>query len=248
MKTELEFQGVYKSFSDLQVLENVSFSVGKGEFVVIVGPSGCGKSTLLRMVAGLERPSRGEVLSRGEPIKSPSPERMMIFQEPALFPWLTVERNVAFGLELAGVSKEERQEKVNQMLERVGLGDFRHFYPSQLSGGMKQRASIARAFVMDPEILLMDEPYGALDALTRMAMQNELLSLWEGSGKTVLFITHDVDEAIALGDRVLVMRARPGKVIEELVIDLPRPRNRSGEGFSTLRQEILELLGVHPKG
>lgn len=248
MKTELEFQGVYKSFSDLRVLENVSFSVGKGEFVVIVGPSGCGKSTLLRMVAGLERPSRGEVLSRGEPIESPSPERMMIFQEPALFPWLTVERNVAFGLELAGVSKEERQEKVNLMLERVGLADFRHFYPSQLSGGMKQRASIARAFVMDPEILLMDEPYGALDALTRMEMQNELLSLWEGSGKTVLFITHDVDEAIALGDRVLVMRARPGKVIEELVIDLPRPRNRSGERFSTLRQEILELLGVHPKG
>ncbi|MBE3554070.1 MAG: ABC transporter ATP-binding protein, partial [Thermicanus sp.] len=209
---------------------------------------GCGKSTLLRMVAGLERPSRGEVLTRGEPIESPSPERMMIFQEPALFPWLTVERNVAFGLELAGVSKEERQGKVNQMLEKVGLRDFRHFYPSQLSGGMKQRASIARAFVMDPEILLMDEPYGALDALTRMAMQNELLSLWEGSGKTVLFITHDVDEAIALGDRVLVMRARPGKVIEELVIDLPRPRNRSGERFSTLRHEILELLGVHPKG
>lgn len=241
---EMEFRHVQKSFDQLEVLRDISFSVEKGEFIAIVGPSGCGKSTLLRMMAGLESPTKGEVLAVGQTVTSPSPQRMMLFQEASLFPWLTVERNVAFGLEMAGVPERERGEKVLYYLERVGLKDFRRYYPAQLSGGMKQRVAIARAFVMDPEILLMDEPYGALDALTRISMQKELLSLWEGSGKTVLLITHDVDEAVVLADRVIVMTSKPGRIIKEQMIDIPRSRNRSDERFISHRREILELLGV----
>ncbi|WP_044896359.1 ABC transporter ATP-binding protein [Bacillus alveayuensis] len=240
----IEVQGVYKSFGSLKVLENINLTIEKGEFAAIVGPSGCGKSTLLRMVAGLETPDEGAVQTDGELIRKPSPRRMMIFQEHALYPWLTVGKNVEMGLELAGVAKEERRNKAEKVLKTVGLEGFYDYYPSQLSGGMRQRVSIARALVMDPDILLLDEPYGALDAMTRLTMQNELLNLWEGSGKTMLLITHDIDEALYLADKVFVMSARPGKVVRTIDLDLPRPRNRNSQRFGELRQEIIQLLGL----
>lgn len=185
----IEIHGVNKSFGSLKVLEDIHLTIEKGKFAAIVGPSGCGKSTLLRMVAGLKVPDEGAVKTDGELIEKPSPRRMMIFQENALYPWLTVGENVEIGLELAGVTKEERQNKAEKVLNTVGLDGFYDYYPSQLSGGMRQRVSIARALVMDPDILLLDEPYGALDAMTRLTMQNELLKLWEGSGKT-MFINY----------------------------------------------------------
>lgn len=240
----LEIQKVHKSFGSLKVLEDVSLTIEKGKFAAIVGPSGCGKSTLLRMVAGLERPDEGTVQADGKTIDHPSPRRMMIFQEHALYPWLTVGENVEMGLELAGVSKEERRNRAQKVLKTVGLEGFYHYYPSQLSGGMRQRVSIARALVMDPDVLLLDEPYGALDAMTRLTMQNELLKIWEGSGKTMLLITHDIDEALYLADRIFVMSARPGKLVRTIDLDLPRPRNRHGQRIGELRQEIMQLLGL----
>lgn len=240
----LALKQVQKSFGDLQVLRDINITIEQGEFAAIVGPSGCGKSTALRMFAGLEKPTSGEVLADGKPITGPSPERMLIFQEHALYPWSTVEDNVGLGLELAGVKKSERLERINAVLEKVNLSGFNKYYPGQLSGGMKQRAAIARALIMDPDVLLLDEPYGALDALTRLSMQNELLSIWEGSGKTMLLITHDIDEALYLADKVFVMSARPGEVLETIHIDDPRPRSRSSESFAVNKQRIMGLLGL----
>jgi len=243
MKT-LELRHVNKMFGSLQVLNDINIKVDKGSFAAIVGPSGCGKSTALRMFAGLEAPTSGEVLADGIPVKDPSPDRMLIFQEHALLPWSTVEDNVGLGLEFANVPKKERQERINTVLEKVNLSGFNHYYPSQLSGGMRQRVAIARALVMDPDVLLLDEPYGALDAMTRLTMQNELLRLWSGSGKTMLLITHDIDEALYLADTVYVMSPRPGQVTAEFHLDLPRPRNRNSERFAEYRQEIMQLLGL----
>jgi ABC-type nitrate/sulfonate/bicarbonate transport system ATPase subunit len=240
----LTLSNVQKVFGELQVLKDINISVDKGEFAAIVGPSGCGKSTALRMLAGLETASSGDVLAGGKPIAGPSPDRMLIFQEHALFPWSTVEENVGLGMELANVSKNERKERINAILEKVNLTGFNRYYPAQLSGGMRQRVAIARALVMDPDVLLLDEPYGALDAMTRLQMQNELLRLWQGSGKTMLLITHDIDEALYLADKVFVMSARPGQVIRSFELDLPRPRNRNGEAFVSYRHEIMSLLGL----
>ncbi|HWI62284.1 MAG TPA: ABC transporter ATP-binding protein [Symbiobacteriaceae bacterium] len=236
------FEKVSKRFGDLTVLSDLTLSVERGEFAAIVGPSGCGKSTLLRMLAGLERPDAGRVLLDGKPVTGPGPERMMLFQEHALYPWRTVAQNAGFGLELAGVSRTERARKVESVLERVGLKGFEGYYPHQLSGGMRQRASIARALVMDPDVLLLDEPYGALDAMTRLTMQNDLLRLWQGSGKTVLLITHDIDEALYLADRVFVMSARPGTLLREIRLSHARPRQRGALG--ALRQDVLEALQI----
>ncbi|HYF91732.1 MAG TPA: ABC transporter ATP-binding protein [Symbiobacteriaceae bacterium] len=235
-------EDVSKRFGDLPVLKGVSLSIARGEFAAIVGPSGCGKSTLLRMLAGLERPDAGRVLLDGRPVAGPGPERMMIFQEHALYPWRTVAENAGFGLELAGVARREREQRVGAILQKVGLAGFEKYYPHQLSGGMRQRASIARALVMDPEVLLLDEPYGALDAMTRLTMQNELLKLWQGSGKTVLLVTHDIDEALYLADRVFVMSNRPGTLLREIVLSQPRPRHRAG--LAALRQDVLEALQI----
>lgn len=240
----LELRHVNKHFGSLQVLKDINIKVEKGEFAAIVGPSGCGKSTALRMFAGLETTSEGEVLADGKSITAPSPNRMMIFQEHALYPWSTVEQNVGLGLELAKVSKKERKERINRVLEKVNLSGFNDYFPSQLSGGMRQRVAIARALVMDPDILLLDEPYGALDAMTRLQMQNELLHLWDGSGKTMLLITHDIDEALYLADKVYVMSARPGQVIHTIHLDMPRPRNRNSEAFVKHRETIMKLLGL----
>lgn len=240
----LELRNVNKSFGDLKVLNDINITIGKGEFAAIVGPSGCGKSTALRMFAGLETPSSGDVLANGEAIVTPSPNRMLIFQEHALYPWSTVEENVSLGLELAKVSKSERKERVNAVLDKVNLSGFNKYYPSQLSGGMKQRVAIARALIMDPDVLLLDEPYGALDAMTRLTMQNELIRLWEGTGKTMFLITHDIDEALYLADKVFIMSSRPGQIIKTIDTKLPRPRTRNGEAFIAYRQEIMKLLGL----
>lgn len=240
----IQLQQVHKSFHTLQVLSDVNLQIEQGEFAAIVGPSGCGKSTVLRMVAGLETSDTGTVLANGQVVREPSPDRMMIFQEHALFPWSTVEENVGLGLELAGVSKQERRRRVNEILNKVGLEGFNLYYPNQLSGGMRQRVSIARALVMDPDVLLLDEPYGALDAMTRLTMQNELLKLWQGSGKTMLLITHDIDEAIYLADRIIVMSARPGRVVQTFDLHIPRPRKRNEVRFAQLRQQIMEILGL----
>ena len=226
-------------------LEEVSLTVADKEFLVIVGPSGCGKSTLLRLVAGLMEPTSGRMLLDGREIDGPSADRGMVFQSYTLFPWLTVQRNVEFGLSLRGMPAAERRRIARHFIAEVGLEGFEDAYPEQLSGGMRQRTALARALANDPEILLMDEPFGALDSQTRQLMQELLLRIWEHAHKTVLFITHDIDEAILLADRVLVMTARPGRIKKELAIGLPRPRDISlltAPAFMAYKREVLELL------
>ncbi|ARK21918.1 ABC transporter ATP-binding protein [Sporosarcina sp. P26b] len=225
-KPKISVDGLMKSFYKKQdsvvALENISMTVKDGEFVCIVGPSGCGKTTLLRILAGLEQPSVGtftiETESNDRPLQS------MVFQERGVIPWLTVRENVAFGLKMRNLPKAFIAERTDFYLKKTGLERFASLYPKELSGGMKQRVSIARAFANDPEILLMDEPFGALDEQNRFILQEELLSIWAETKKTVLFITHSIDEALLLSDRILLMGAQPGKIIEEIIIDKPRPR------------------------
>jgi NitT/TauT family transport system ATP-binding protein len=249
MTPKLIVDQVGKVFStkagEVVALDQTSFSVEEGEFVTILGPSGCGKSTILRVVAGLEEPTSGRVYLDGKEIKGPGPDRGMVFQSYTLYPWLTVEENIAFGLQLKGISKAEQREVAHHYLELIGLKGFEKHYPIQLSGGMKQRVAIARALANDPEILLMDEPFGALDAQTRAIMQEILLKVWEESKKTILFITHDVEEAIFLGDSIYVMTARPGRLKKNIKVPLPRPRdyqNKNSAEFLALKQELLELI------
>ncbi len=226
-------------------VDDLSLDVGDGEFSVIVGPSGCGKSTLLRLVAGLARPGSGEILLDGARIEGPGRERGMVFQTYTLFPWLTVQRNVEFGLRVGGVGPEERAGIARARIAEVGLQGFEKAYPAQLSGGMQQRVALARALANDPKVLLMDEPFGALDAQTRSLMQELLLGVWERAAKTVLFITHDVDEALFLGDRVYVMTARPGRIKERIEVPIPRPRSidvLTSEPFNTLKRRVMESI------
>ena len=213
--------------SKVVAVDNVSCVVPQGEFLCIIGPSGCGKTTLLHMLAGFTRPSSGEVLSGGKPITQPGPERIVMFQEYGLFPWMTVAENIEFGLEAKGLPREERRRLVAEYVKLVGLSGFENRYPRQISGGMKQRVSIARALAPDPQAVLMDEPFAALDSLTRDVMQEEILRIWGATRKTFVLITHNIDEAIFLGDRVLVMTHRPGRIKELLQIELPRPRDAS---------------------
>jgi NitT/TauT family transport system ATP-binding protein len=227
-------------------LENISMRVPAGRFVVIVGPSGCGKTSLLMMMAGLRRASRGEILCDGRPITEPDPDRVgVVFQEASLFPWLTAVDNVGFPLLLKKAPKEERQRRAEAMLKLVGLEGFGIRYPSELSGGMKQRVSIARGLVQDPPVLLMDEPFAALDEQTRMTMGHELLRIWSQTSKTVVFITHSLTEAVYLADEVLVMSPRPGRIIDRITIDLPRPRTyemMATEAFGRLRERIWQQI------
>ena len=219
----------------------MSFNVESGQFVAIVGPSGCGKSSLLAMVNGLQRPTSGRITLNGRAVTAPGPERALVFQEFALLPWRTAIANVELGLELQGVEASRRREVAREYLRKVGLGDFEHFLPHQLSGGMRQRIGIARALSVRPEVLLMDEPFGSLDAQVRLVMGAELLRIWESDRTTVLFVTHDIDEAIYLADRIVVMSAVPGRVIDDLAVGLPRPRRpelREERGFSDLRRRI----------
>lgn len=249
----LSIKDVSKCFNrngeELVALNHVSLDIEAGSFVSVIGPSGCGKSTLLRLIAGLNQADEGELLLDGEPIKGPGCDRGLVFQNPTLFPWLNISNNIAFGLKAGRkhLDKAEIQEKVAANIKLVGLEGFEKSYPHQLSGGMCQRASLARSLVGNPRLLLLDEPLGALDAFTRMNMQDELLRIWEQESMTMIMVTHDVDEAIYLSDKVIVMSARPAKIEKIIDIKMTRPRARSGEEFLLYRSKILKLLNYGGK-
>jgi NitT/TauT family transport system ATP-binding protein len=242
----LEFRNIGKAFdsgksAQVPALSDLSMEIDANEFVCVLGPSGCGKSTLLKIAAGLEEPTSGEALVDGRPVHGPSAERGVIFQQYALFPWLTVRKNVEFGLRIQRKPAKERREIAEGYLRMVGLLEFADMLPKTLSGGMKQRCAVARAYAADPTILLMDEPFGALDALTRVQAQEDLLATWTNHKKTVMFITHDVDEAVFLADRVVVMGSRPGRIVRTIDVGLPRPRTeeiRFGADFSAIRADL----------
>ena len=242
--------GVGKTYpgdgGSVRALDDVSFSVADGEFVCLVGPSGCGKTTLFRIVAGLTEATDGRVLLDGTEVTGPTTNMGVVFQEYHLFPWLTVAENVGFGLERSDRSPDEREARVDEMLELVGLTEFRDAYPKSLSGGMKQRVAIARSLAVDPDLLLMDEPFGAVDAQTREMLQRELLDVWASTGKTVLFVTHDVAEAVTLADRIVVMAAEPGRVREVVDVDVGRPRERGDAAFAEHVGRVRELIGAGP--
>lgn len=233
---------ISKHFDDLVAIENLDLSVAEDEFVCILGPSGCGKTTVLRMIAGLEEPSSGEIFEDGKEVSGPGPDRGMVFQEFDLFPWRTVIRNVEFGLEIKGVPKDERRRIAREFIHLVDLGGFEDAYPKELSGGMKQRVGIARALANEPNVLLMDEPFGSLDAQTRNIMQKELLRICEKTVLTIIFVTHSVDEAVYLADKIVVLTARPGSVKTIIPVDLPHPRDRAGEDFVRIRHQVLDVL------
>ncbi|HIJ06898.1 MAG: ABC transporter related protein [Methanomicrobiales archaeon 53_19] len=226
----------------LTALQDISAEVSNGEFLCILGPSGCGKTTLLRMIGGLDHPTSGEIEVEGTPVTGPDPRLAMIFQEYSLYPWRTVRANVGFGLQMRGMPHEEREEIVTRFIGLVGLEGFGDSYPYELSGGMRQRVAVARALATDPAVLLMDEPFGALDAQTRNRMQKELLLIWEKTKKTVIFVTHSVDEAVYLADRIMVLSPRPGRIAGIYDVDIPRPRDRTSIEFAGLRRDVLELI------
>jgi len=226
-------------------LENVSFEARAGEFICIIGPSGCGKSTLLQLIAGLDQPTSGKIRINGNPVTGPSAECGFVFQDYALFPWVTVQKNVEFGPKMKRFAKNLRAEIARKYIELTGLQGFEARYPNELSGGMKQRVAIARALANEPQILLMDEPFAAVDSMLRENLQQEILNIWNKTGKTVIFVTHQIDEAIYLADRIIVMTPRPGSILKTVNIDLPRPRERSlriSRMFQELQKEIRELV------
>jgi NitT/TauT family transport system ATP-binding protein len=226
----------------LPVLHQIDLTVAPGEFVALLGPSGCGKSTMLRLAAGLERPTAGEITADGAAIAKPDPSRVLVFQDPTLFPWRSVRSNVAIGPEARGILAES-QARIDDALRLVKLDGFAKAYPHQLSGGMAQRVALARALVNDPRLLLLDEPLGRLDSLTRLAMQGEIVSLWQRSGYTVLLVTHDVEEALLLADRVIVLSERPARIKAEIAVDRPRPRHHDDPELVALRHRVLDILG-----
>jgi NitT/TauT family transport system ATP-binding protein len=242
-KVWVKVEDATKTFSsrkgDVTALEHVNLEVHDGQFVCLLGPSGCGKTTLLRMIGGLDVPTSGTVSIDGKIVDGPSPKMTMVFQEYSLYPWRTVAENVGFGLEMIGVPKEERIAEVNRRLALVGLTGFGDSYPYELSGGMRQRAAVARALATDPAVMLMDEPFGALDAQTRNKMQRELLQIWEETKKTILFVTHSVDEAVYLSDKIVILTPRPGRIYEIYPNPLPRPRDRTSIEFAKLRKDVL---------
>jgi NitT/TauT family transport system ATP-binding protein len=246
----LEIRDLNQSFprddgSQLVVLEKMSFDVRDKEFVCILGSSGCGKTTLLRLIAGLDEAREGSIILDGEKITGPSPKVGFVFQEYSLFPWRNVIDNIAFGLEMKGIPKEERYRIAERYLDLVNLSQFRTSFPSELSGGMRQRVAVARALALEPVLLLMDEPFGALDAQTRNMLQKELLDIWDKTKKTIIFITHSVDEAVFLADRIIVLTPRPGRICQIFPVDLKRPRDRTSVEFAQVRREVLDLIGKH---
>ncbi|MCU0629959.1 MAG: ABC transporter ATP-binding protein [Methanoregulaceae archaeon] len=223
-------------------LVSINLEVQDKEFTCVLGPSGCGKTTLLRIIAGLEKPTSGKVIIGGEIVTEPTPRLAMIFQDYSLFPWRTVLDNIAFGLEMKGIDETERHRVASHYLDLIGLCGFGKNYPYELSGGMRQRVAVARALAIDPSVLLMDEPFGALDAQTRNMLQKQLLEIWEKTQKTILFVTHSVDEAVFMADRIVVLTSRPGTVKEVVKIDLPRPRDRTSLDFASVRRYVLGLI------
>jgi NitT/TauT family transport system ATP-binding protein len=244
--SHITIQNVHKVFQsggqEVHALQAIDLEIPRGEFICLLGPSGCGKSTLLNAVAGFSLPSAGTITVDGVPITDPGPDRGMVFQEYALFPWMTVAQNVAFGLQIKKAAAPAIEQKVDELLSLLHLQDFRHRYPKDLSGGMRQRVAIARVLAIDSPIMLMDEPFGALDALTRRNLQDELLRLWVELKKTILFVTHSIEEALYLADRTVVMTYRPGTIKRDLVIDLPRPRDVASPAFNSLKKELSQLL------
>ncbi len=248
--SQLSIQGVSRTFTSAkgvatQALLPVDFEVRENDFVTILGPSGCGKSTMLRIVAGLDSPTSGRVLLDGRPVEGPGADRGMVFQSYTLFPWLTIEQNIRFGLRERGMPEAQQKERAAYFIAKVGLRGFEEHFPKQLSGGMQQRTAIARALANDPKILLMDEPFGALDNQTRVLMQELLLGIWEAERKTVLFVTHDIDEAIFMANRVAVFSARPGRIKTELSVDLPHPRHytiKTSPEFMDLKARLTEEI------
>jgi NitT/TauT family transport system ATP-binding protein len=227
---------------EIDVLENVNADVARGEFVCIVGPSGCGKSTLLNMVAGFLEATSGEILVEGLPVRRPDPRRIFVFQENGVFPWLNVHENVGFGLRKQ--AQAERDRIIARYIDMVGLGGFENAYPHELSGGMRQRVEIARALAANPDIIYMDEPFGALDFLTRLKMRTDLVRIWQSEKKTILFVTHDIEEAVQLADRILIMTPRPATIQEVVDVDLPRPRHLDSPGYLEKRDRIFQLMGM----
>jgi len=244
--SSIHIQALSKAFTEsnktVRALDRFELDIKDGEFICLLGPSGCGKTTVLRIVAGLESKSAGKVLVHGRAVDSAGSDRGMVFQEFALFPWRTVRRNIEFGLEMRGAPPEVRHRESSRLINLVGLKGFEDTHPRQLSGGMKQRVGIARALANNPAVLLMDEPFGSLDAQTRNLMQRELLRIWAATKKTILFVTHSVDEAVFLADRIVVMTARPGKVRETIEVGLPRPRDRTSKEFISVRGKVLAEL------
>lgn len=223
---------------EVVALQDIDLEIPRGQFTCLLGPSGCGKSTLLNAVAGFAPPTAGVITADGQPVAGPGPERGMVFQEYALFPWMTVEQNIGFGLEIKRMKREQINQRVTELLKLLSLSDFRQRYPKDLSGGMRQRVAIARVLALDSPIMLMDEPFGALDALTRRNLQDELLRIWSELKKTILFVTHSIEEAIYLADRIVVMTYRPGTIKRDILVDLPRPRDPSAPEFNALKREL----------
>jgi NitT/TauT family transport system ATP-binding protein len=245
-RTKLQIQDLYMAFrsegNEIRVLENIALDVREGEFVCILGPSGCGKSTLLNIVAGFLPPTAGSVRIDGAEVRGPDPRRIFVFQERGVFPWLTVEGNIGFGL--GRLPRDERARRIAHYVKLVGLDGFENAYPHELSGGMKQRVEVARALAVDPDVLYLDEPFGALDSITRLVMRGELLRIWQAEQKTILFVTHDIEESVQLADRVVVMTARPARIRRIVEIDLPHPRDLSSPRYLELRDGIFEEIGL----
>lgn len=246
----VQVQDIWMSFAGKQpgeqvhVLENVSATFRRGEFVCIVGPSGCGKSTLLNIIGGFLKPTKGQAVVEGKQVRGPDRRRIFVFQENGVFPWLTVRENVGFGL--MQMSAKDRDPIVHRYIDMVGLTGFENSYPRELSGGMRQRVEIARALAANPDILYMDEPFGALDFITRLKMRSDLVRIWQAEKKTVLFVTHDIEEAVQLADRVLVMSRRPATIKTEVVIDIPRPRDLDSPAYLKARDQIFNAMGMNP--
>lgn len=246
MTSHITISGVNKIFTgndrEVVALKDINLEIEKGQFVCLLGPSGCGKSTLLNAVAGFSLPSSGTITADGTEITAPGPDRGMVFQEYALFPWMTVEENISFGLEIKGMAPAERKQRVAALLDMLGMADFGTRFPKDLSGGMRQRVAIARVLALDSPIMLMDEPFGALDALTRRNLQDELLRIWADLKKTIIFVTHSIEEAIYLADRIIVMTYRPGTVKRDILVTLPRVRDPSTAEFNALKRELGEMV------
>jgi NitT/TauT family transport system ATP-binding protein len=245
-RPKLSIRGLSMTFraegNEVRVLEEIDLDVREGEFVCILGPSGCGKSTLLNVVAGFLEPTAGSVRIDGEEVRGPDPRRIFVFQERGVFPWLTAAGNIGFGL--GRLSREERERRIDHYVRLVGLSGFENAYPHELSGGMKQRVEVARALAVDPDVLYLDEPFGALDSITRLVMRGELLRIWQAEKKTILFVTHDIEESVQLADRVVVMSSRPAHIRRIVPIDLPHPRDLSSRRYLELRDGIFEEIGL----